>query len=318
MKIKDCVVLYNPVSTGFKEKDKDNVMKIIQAHGIKSYWAKSLYEGHLTKMVQDYDEKDRLILTMGGDGTVGEAYEAFYKNHGQSGVYAHIPTGTANDMAKNYDVKYKEPALIIEDILNGEIKKIDTYSINGKPSAYVSAFGYLTHIPFVTPSFLKNYFRYFGYIMEAAIDPITHPSNLVNLISPPKYNISYETDNLCATDNFILGAVANSKGFAGINVFDNAKLDDRKIELLLVKDLPISVIMSIAKDFFGKKSVDLKKYKDHIILDHSSEIKLTFNEKFPKYPVDVDGENSKIIPTYKDRDLIFKVEEPVRVMKRKD
>lgn len=311
--IKDCIVLYNPVSTGFKEKDKDNAMKVIQSHGIKPYCSKSLYEGHLTKLVQEYDEENRLILTMGGDGTVGEAYEAFNKNYGQKGIYAHIPTGTANDMAKNYDVKHKEPKAIIEDILNGEVKMLDTYSLNDKIVAYTSVFGYFSHIPYVTPSKLKKNLKYTGYLLRALEELIKEPRDI---LKPNTYNISYSIDEKCETDDFILGAVSNSKGFAGINIFDNAKLDDGKIEMLLIKKLPAKVVLSILKDFL-KDDICLKKYEEYIVMKQASEIKLTFNETFPKYPIDIDGENSKIIPNYKDPDLIFKTEAPVRVMKTK-
>lgn len=210
-------------------------------------------------------------------------------------------------MAKNFDVKEKEVDKIIEDILNGEIKMFDTYSINGQIAAYTSVFGHLAHIPYITPTKLKKAFGYAGYIMCAAKDLIKKPI---------KYDITYEDDNIIGRDNIILGAVSNTKGFAGIDLYNNAKLDDGKLELLLVKNIDAKIIAKIANDFFHN-NINLDNYKEHIIFTQANEIKLTFNDKFPNYPVDVDGENSKIIPNYIDKDLIFKVEKPIRILKRK-
>lgn len=86
--------------------------------------------------------------------------------------------------------------------------------------------------------------------------------------------------------------------------------------MLLLKMPSIKTIFEITKDFFENK-IDLSKYEKYVLLTKSSQIKLTFNDKFPNYPVDVDGENSLITPNYADNDLIFKVEKPVKVMKAK-
>lgn len=76
------------------------------------------------------------------------------------------------------------------------------------------------------------------------------------------------------------------------------------------------MITTIVNDFLHNR-INLKNYSEHLVLAQAEKIKLTFNNNFSQYPVDVDGENSKIIPNYVDRDLIFKVEKPIRIMKRK-
>lgn len=305
-KFKDAVIIYNPASSGFNGDKLKEITDKLHEYGIKPYISNSRYQGHMIDLVKKADEHNRIIITLGGDGTVGEAYTAL-NSIDQKGVYAHIPTGTTNDMAKNFDITSKKTKDIMEEILNGEIKMFDTYSINGKISAYTSVFGYLAHVPFITPSSHKRNLGYGAYVLAAGKDLMKKPI---------PYNISYETDNIKGTDNFILGAVSNSKGFAGVDLFSDAKLDDGKIELLLIKDLSPKLIASLVIPFFTN-NIDLSKYKDHILVDKSSEIKLTFNENFLKYPVDVDGEDSKIRPNYQDKDLIFKIEKPVRVMKRK-
>lgn len=304
--LKNCVIIYNPVSTGFKEDSLNKIARTAKEYGLNPSFAKSMYQGNVVDLVKEHNRKDTLIITLGGDGTVKEAYTGLHQVK-QKGTYAHVPTGTANDMAKNYEVKENEPDKIVRDILNGEVTMFDTYSINGQIAAYTSVFGHLAHVPFVTDPKLKKRFGYAGYIISAGKEIIKKPI---------KYDISYETKDIYGRNEFILGAVSNTKGFAGINLYDDARLDDGKIELLLLKNINAKMIATIVNDFLHNR-INLKNYKEHIILAQSDEIRLTFNDNFPKYPVDVDGENSNITPNYVDRDLVFKVENPIRVMKRK-
>ena len=152
--IKKCEILYNPVSTGFKEKNLNVIAKKIREKGIIPNFEKSMYEGHLIELVKEKDDYNTLILTLGGDGTVSEAYKAYNKID-QKGLYAHVPTGTTNDMAKNFSVKYKDADKITEDILNGEISLFDSYKMNDEIVSYTSVFGYLAHVPYVTKKEMK-------------------------------------------------------------------------------------------------------------------------------------------------------------------
>lgn len=306
-KFDKCFVIYNPTASGFKDENIRLVLdKIKNKTNITASALKSSYKGNVLDLIKAVDSKDSLIITLGGDGTVSESYEAYHQN-GQKGIYAHIPTGTTNDMAKNYNVIKNKPDEIISDILDGEVSLYDTYSLNGKASAYCSVFGYLAHVPYVTNTSLKKHLGHAAYVLSAG---------KYLMKKPVKYNISYETENIKGNGDFILGAVSNSNGFAGIDLFKDAKLDDGKIELLLIKDLTPSVILSIIKDYF-KNDVDLKRYSKYLIMDQASNIELKFNNKLLDFPVDMDGENSNIFPKYIDDSLSFKVEKPLRIMTRK-
>jgi len=95
------------------------------------------------------DKENELIITLGGDGTVSEAYKGLNMIK-QQGLYTHVPTGTANDMAKNYDVKYSDAKKITEDILNGEVSYMDSFKVNDEFAAYTSVFGYLAQLRYCT------------------------------------------------------------------------------------------------------------------------------------------------------------------------
>ena len=184
--IKDSVVIYNPISTSFKKESITKIASTLKNHGITPEFEESKYQGHLIELIKDFDKKDRLIITLGGDGTVSESYIALNEIT-QEGIYAHIPTGTTNDMAKNYNVRYKDADKILEDILNGEITELDSFKINNEVVAYISLFGYLSHIPYATNPFLKKKLGHLGYVLTGLGDMIKNPI-------PSKFNVRYETD----------------------------------------------------------------------------------------------------------------------------
>ena len=252
------------------------------------------------------DKENELIITLGGDGTVSEAYKGLNMIK-QQGLYTHVPTGTANDMAKNYDVKYSDAKKITEDILNGEVSYMDSFKVNDEFAAYTSVFGYLAHVPFKTPALLKKIFKSGSYIAVAT--PYLFKA-------PVKYNLRYETENISGNTNCILGAVSNSKGFAGIDLYKDALLNDGRLELLLVTEANSKLISSLIKDYL-KNDIDIRKYKDYLVLDKARKIQLTFSDVFPKYVFDNDGEKSLVLPNKENTTVTFEVAKPIKVLKRK-
>lgn len=305
-KINNCVVIYNPVSTGFKNKNLDIISKVLKESGLNPKVIRSEYEGHIPKLVKIFDDDNTLVLTMGGDGTVSEAYSGFMETT-QKGVYAHVPTGTTNDMAKNYDVDSSKVETITRDILNGEIVSLDTFMVNDKAAAYSAVFGHLAYVPYITSPFMKKHFGHAGYVLSGMKDLVK---------KPPVYDVSYQADNNEGRCCCMLGAVSNSKGFAGINLYKDARLDDGKIELLLLKNLTAKTIFDLFKDYL-KDDINLSKYQDNVVFERAKKISITFNDDFPSYPVDIDGENSGILPEHKDRNITFEVGKPVTVLKKR-
>lgn len=304
--IKSCSIIYNPISTGFKKDNLYKIEKVLKRNDIDVNILQSQEKNHVIELVKNANEYSDLILTLGGDGTVSEAYDAFNQIN-QKAYYAHIPTGTTNDMAKNYDIRFKDADLITKDILDGDIVEMDSIKMNNEIVAYTSVFGYLAHVPYITSRTIKKILGQGGYVLSAFPYIIK---------SPIQYNITIETDNIKGNYNCMLGSISNSKGFAGKNLFPDANLSDGKLELLLVTKSDKKLIASLAKDYL-KDNIDLTKYKDYIITDSSNKIKLTFNDKYPKYPFDNDGEKSKQIISKENNTIFYEPGKKIKVLKRK-
>ena len=199
-------------------------------------------------------------------------------------------------MAKNFDVRYKDADKIVKDILNGDVELFDSYKMNDEIVSYTSVFGYLAQVPYVTNKNMKKRLGHAGYVLSACPYIIK---------SPEHYLIEYETDNIIGQANCILGAITNSKGFGGIDLYKNVSLNDEKLELLIVRNANTKLIASLVSDYISN-TIDLNKYKDYLIMDSSSNIRLTFKETYPKFAFDNDGEKSNEIITYGNDTVISK------------
>lgn len=210
-------------------------------------------------------------------------------------------------MAKNFDVRYKDADKIVKDILNGDVELFDSYKMNDEIVSYTSVFGYLAQVPYVTNKNMKKRLEHAGYVLSACPYIIK---------SPEHYLIEYETDDIIGQTNCILGAITNSKGFGGIDLYKNVSLNDEKLELLIVRNANPKLIASLVSDYISN-TIDLNKYKDYLIMDSSSNIRLTFKETYPKFAFDNDGEKSNEIITYGNDTVIYKPAKKIKILKRK-
>ena len=85
---------------------------------------------------------------------------------------------------------------------------------------------------------------------------------------------------------------------------------------MLVKNANPKLIASLVSDYISN-TIDLNKYKDYLIMDSSSNIRLTFKETYPKFAFDNDGEKSNEIITYGNDTVIYKPAKKIKILKRK-
>lgn len=280
-KFDSCALIYNPKATKFKEDTLKRAYYMLDefAHGADIKFCKSEYPGHLIDLVKQNNERD-LIITLGGDGTVSEAYKAF-NDIEQHATYAHLSVGTTNDMATNFNLYKKEPLKSLEKLLNeGEIKQIDTLKMNDKTFAYVSAFGYLAYVPYLTDSKLKKYLGHAAYVTTA----------LPYLPKVDRLNLTYEIDGKSWDTNCFLGLISNFNESAGVKLHPYADPTDGKFEVLLLKKITPKAFIEIFPQYLGGK-IDLRKYNDLVDIIQTDHIKFTFHD-LPKYDIDNDGDRA--------------------------
>lgn len=279
--MKKCSLIYNPIATSFNSKQLDTVCNLIIDKGYTLELLESNYAGHVTELVKEANDSD-LTISIGGDGTVRDAIMG-YQNITQHSLYSHIPMGTTNDIAANFHLLKKDPIASVKLILGGQENSFDMVSVNGEAFAYVSCFGYLAKVPYETSWKLKRVFGKGGYIIRAFTHDLLH--------KPVNYKLAYTIDGKTKVTNCLFGAVSNSKGFGGINLYPRAEIDDGVFEVLFLNELNFKCLGSLIIDYF-KGDIDLTKYSrilTHVVTDN---IKISFEDKIPVNSIDNDGDRA--------------------------
>ena len=275
---KVCSIIYNPNSSGVKDTKVIEEMKnILQSnYDVKIY--KSDQSGLGSKYVKEANKISDLIISIGGDGTFNDIIRGI-SDEKQKALLSHIPMGTVNDLGKTFNLS-NNPIESLKLILEGKETNIDVLTINGIPYAYVAAFGYLTCVSSETPEQLKKAFRKSAYIIYGGSKALQKPE---------VYKIKYVIDKKEYSTECILGAISNSKGFAGIEMYNNFKLNDGKFEVMFVPNLSKLEMLKILKEL----GVDKKPIPsiDKIIYHETSNIKIYF-ENVPTDDWTLDGERN--------------------------
>ncbi len=256
-------VIYNPVATGMRKLSLERVRKLFSKR-----WKTDLLEskkaGDTPILVRKANEDYDWIVTMGGDGTMGEAVRALNKVP-QHGVYSHIPVGTTNDIANNFGMRGYDPYTLIEKMTDSpdlKMIKMDALEVNGQAVGYISACGAFTDIPYRTPRILKKLFGTFGYYAMAGM---MGPEIIHDLIKKPLKLRYYRNNRLYETEALTL-LVSNSRNFAGLNLYPKASISDGKFEVAILKKIPFAKLLDFGLEVTNYKDGNLKleDYADYI------------------------------------------------------
>lgn len=293
---KVCSIIYNPNSSGVKDtKTIDEMCKILETnYEVKTY--KSDSPGLGEKYVKEANKISDLIISVGGDGTFDEIIRGIYDEE-QKALISHIPMGTTNDLGKTFNLT-GNPIDSLKKILLGKETKLDVLTINNIPYAYVAAFGYLTYISYDTPENLKKAIGKSAYVLYGGTQ---------TLRKPEVYNLKYEINGKKYRTECILGAISNSKGFAGLEFYNDFKLNDGKFEVMFVPNISKIEILKLLKTIaIDKKTI----VDDSPIIVHKNVSNLKI--KFDKVPIDnwtLDGEK-QVLP----KEIEIKVGKQIKVL----
>ena len=155
-------------------------------------------------------------------------------------LLSHIPLGTTNDLGAIFGLG-KNPIINLKMILEGTVKGIDICMINDQPFVYVAGLGKFTDVAYNTPRKLKKNFGYMAYMFNA-LKSFNQKTHL--------FEMSYEIDGEVYTGLYSFALVCNARRMAGINVFQDVKMDDGKFEVLFSN---ITAKKDIIKFIFMRK-----------------------------------------------------------------
>ena len=182
--------------------------------------------GDAEKACIRYAQSVDRIVCCGGDGTFNETISGVLKS-GKDIPIGYIPAGSTNDFAASLQLSSNilEAA---QDIVTGNIKRLDVGAFGERYFSYVASFGAFTRTSYSTPQNLKNLLGHTAYVL----------SGIQELSQLRSYPLRFELpDGRCIEDKFIFGAISNSTSVGGILSLskDLVDMSDGKFELLLIR-----------------------------------------------------------------------------------
>ena len=210
-------------------------------------------------------EYDRIVC-VGGDGTLGETVSGLMQVEHRPAL-GYIPMGTTNDCAVTLGLSH-DPEKAAYTAANGVVLPMDVGWLNGRSFfTYVAAFGAFTEVSYETPQEQKIVLGRMAYIL----DGMRRLPNLTHRWTKVEY------DNGVLEDDFIFGAVTNSRSVAGVihlNEDSGVSLSDGLFEVLLIRT-PESMLQlgAIVTDILAKNFDS-----DYVMLLRSKNVRFTFRD----------------------------------------
>lgn len=264
-----CLLVYNPVSgrsrrftkkLSYVEKELKGKYEVVDIRATS-------YAREAIEIARDACGKYDVIIAAGGDGTFSEVLKGIGENK-NAPVIGYIPSGSCGDIAKNHNIP-NNVKKALKVILKGNKKDIDLCKINDTYFSYVAGIGTYTAGIYKTDQLLKAKIGKSAYYIEA-IKETFHIQNYTLNIKIGK-RVYKEKD-------VILALVLNTKSVAGFKYFNyKAKLDDGKIDLLIVKKDILNSPVNVWKIFVN----GIENFKDHpnVRFYSGNEIKIDVEEK---------------------------------------
>lgn len=298
IKLKKCLVVYNPNSGKYNKKETlPNIKKILEEYNYEVDIKETGSKGDATSIVAKYPSCD-LLISIGGDGTFNEVMTGNFKRKERL-TLCHLPSGTTNDIGAMWGYG-KNLISNLKLALDGEVKRIDVCTINNRPFVYTAGFGKFMNIPYETPRELKKRLGHLAYIKEGAKDFFRKVKS---------YDVTYEIDGEEYRGLFSFAIITNANRVAGINNFyKDIKLNDNKFEVLLCN---ITRLHDLVKALYFFTKYDASKipgfyfYKtDNLTIKFNTPLKKALcidGESLPdlsgKYEIKIDHDVHVLMPS---------------------
>lgn len=173
---------------------------------------------HLSDVIRNYQHQVDLVVVGGGDGTLNAAVDGLVDTQLPLGI---LPLGTANDLARTLGIPTSLPEAC-KIIANGQIKRIDLGSVNGKHFFNVASLGLSVQI---TQQLTKEAKRRWG-VLAYAVTAL----RVIWQARPFRAEIRLNGESILVKTVQI--AVGNGRYYGGgMTVVYDATIDDQRLDL---------------------------------------------------------------------------------------
>ena len=191
-------------------------------------------ENHGRRVAKKFalENKEGIVYACGGDGTLSEIANVLKNTNIALGL---IPMGTANDFSKIFDYEN----FTLDDLINPQIKKIDTIEINKThTSINIASTGLDTKVL----EYARQYAKKYKFLGKRIYDLAT----LKVLFNNRGQKIKMLIDEKIIEGTYTLCAFCNGSYYGGgFNPAPNSILNDGKMEIVLAEFLKVPEIIRL-------------------------------------------------------------------------
>ncbi|QDJ58593.1 diacylglycerol kinase [Weissella sagaensis] len=216
-----------------------------------------------------------LIIAAGGDGTINEVVNGIAPLEHRP-MMAIIPAGTTNDYARALRIPREDPLSAARVILKGRAAKMDIGQSNDSYFINIAAGGSLSELTYSVPSKLKSMYGYLAYVVKGA--------EMLTSIKPMDLHIKYDDGEFKGKSAMFFLALTNSVG-GFEQIVPDAKLDDGKFTLLIVKTTKFAEILNLITEVLKGKHIN----NPNLIYAKSERVEVS-SLKNDKIMINLDGE----------------------------
>ena len=214
-----------------------------------------------------------VLFIAGGDGTVHSAVRALSQVPAAPPI-AIIPSGTCNDFARTLNIPLNLD-LASSELVNGEIKEIDTGKINGGSFLNFAGIGLITDASSNIDPHLKERYGKLSYFMSA----------LQSMRQATPFPVHLKIDGINYAEEGVLVLVMNGKSI-GTHNFPLATIDpaDGLLDLFIIQTSSLAAL----REWFSLSQPEVVTEElEHIVHYQGRSISITTDEELD---VDTDGE----------------------------
>ena len=278
--MKKLILVYNPVSGDalFKYKLDEIIAKFLENNCmIIPYRTQKDNKESFTAFVRSVEVEG--VIISGGDGTVHEIINIMIQ-HEINLPIGIIASGTSNDFASFLGLN-EDLDSYIRSIAQGVVRPMDIGKVGEQYFFNVASAGVLTSVAHRVDVGLKNAIGKMAYYLKG----------LGEIPSFHALEMKIQADNKIINEKVFLFLVVNSGTVGSLkNVATKARIDDGKLDMIIVKQCKIPELMTLAADIVAGKSIRKRK---NVVYIQATDIKIECTETLES---DLDGELGPRLP----------------------
>lgn len=271
--------IYNPYSGENAIISKlDKVIKVHQKYELTIVPYRIDFKQDICNAFKDIDDTYKYILIAGGDGTVDRIVNYMKYNEIDLPI-AILPVGTANDFAKFIGMP-RSVEKACNQIINSVPKDMDIGKINDKYFINVASMGLFTDVSQKTDINMKNTMGKLAYYIKG-FEEATNFRKLKVKVTSPDFHYDGE---------MYLLLVFNGQTAGNLKLAYKAKVDDGKLDVIIVKAVPIAQSIGLIIKVLNGKHLEKS---NEIIYCKTNELTIECDEDIA---TDIDGEKGPDFP----------------------